>query len=161
MVPPGRPYAQVPRGAISIQFGNENIFFSAGIFYQWANGSYISINAPVGVIVPTLPAGCEMQVVGGSSYYVYNGVYYRRATSGYVVVETPVVVNEPVYAEAAPAAPQNVTVWIQNGNGSRTPVVLTPSDDGQWVGPKGEYYQTFPTQDQLASIYGLKTTQQS
>lgn len=47
------------------------------------------------------------------------------------------------------------TVWIENSNGSKTPVQLRQTDGGQYVGPRGEYYSTMPTQDQLRKVYGL------
>ena len=47
------------------------------------------------------------------------------------------------------------TVWISNSNGSKTPVVLTRTAGGQWVGPRGEYYQNMPSAEQLKAIYGF------
>jgi uncharacterized protein YcfJ len=47
------------------------------------------------------------------------------------------------------------TVWVENSNGSKTPVQLRQTDGGQYVGPRGEYYSTMPTQDQLRKVYGL------
>ncbi len=47
-----------------------------------------------------------------------------------------------------------VTVWITNGNGSKSPVVLT--QDGPWyIGPRGERYFGMPTAEQLRAVYGL------
>jgi hypothetical protein len=55
----------------------------------------------------------------------------------------PIVVPDPT-----------VTVWITNGNGSMSPVVLT--QDGPWyVGPRGERYFGMPTAEQLRPVYGL------
>ena len=47
------------------------------------------------------------------------------------------------------------TVWVENSNGSKTPVQLRQTDGGQYVGPRGEYYSTMPTQDQLRKVYGM------
>ena len=47
------------------------------------------------------------------------------------------------------------TVWIENSNGSKTPVVLRQTDGGQYIGPRGEYYSTMPSQDQLKQVYGM------
>jgi hypothetical protein len=48
----------------------------------------------------------------------------------------------------------SITVWITNSNGSRTSVKLTKQ--GAWyVGPRGEYYTSIPTNEQLRSIYGF------
>ena len=46
------------------------------------------------------------------------------------------------------------TVWITNSNGSQFAVKLRRSGPG-YIGPKGEYYPTRPTQDQLVSVYGF------
>lgn len=47
------------------------------------------------------------------------------------------------------------TVWIRNRNGSRTAVVLQQTEGGQWIGPKGEYYDHLPGPAELAPIYGI------
>ena len=61
----------------------------------------------------------------------------------------PVVVHHP-----APVPETVVTIWITNSNGSRTSVRLTR--EGSWyVGPRGEYYDTLPTNEQLRVIYGF------
>ena len=47
------------------------------------------------------------------------------------------------------------TMWVENSNGSRTPVQLRQTDGGQYVGPQGEYYPVVPTQQQLHRMYGI------
>jgi uncharacterized protein YcfJ len=47
------------------------------------------------------------------------------------------------------------TVWVENSNGSKTPVQLRQTDGGQYVGPRGEYYSVMPTQEQLRKVYGM------
>jgi len=47
------------------------------------------------------------------------------------------------------------TIWVENSNGSKTPVQLRQTDGGQYIGPRGEYYDTMPTQEQLKKIYGM------
>jgi len=47
-----------------------------------------------------------------------------------------------------------VTVWITNSNGSKIPVKLRRSGPN-FIGPRGETYQTMPTEDQLRPIYGF------
>jgi outer membrane lipoprotein SlyB len=60
-------------------------------------------------------------------------------------------------ASSASAAsdPNTVTVWLTNANGSQTPVKLTRNADGSYTGPKGERYQTMPTEEQLKPVYGI------
>jgi hypothetical protein len=49
----------------------------------------------------------------------------------------------------------SVTVWITNSNGSKTPVELTRTTAGTYIGPRGETYNTLPTEDQLKGAYGF------
>lgn len=62
----------------------------------------------------------------------------------------PVVVQPPV----AQGEPLNVTVWVTNTNGSKTPVTLTHQGPG-YVGPRGEYYPEMPNNEQLRMVYGF------
>ncbi len=48
-----------------------------------------------------------------------------------------------------------VIVNVPNDNGSYTPVTLRRSGGG-YIGPRGEYYITMPTVEQLKAVYGLK-----
>lgn len=62
------------------------------------------------------------------------------------VVVPPVRVVEPV--------PLTITVWVTNSNGSRVSVQLT--QEGSWYkGPRGEYYTSMPTNEQLRVVYGF------
>lgn len=47
-----------------------------------------------------------------------------------------------------------VVIEIHNSNGSITPVKLK-RDGTAYIGPKGEFYQELPTEEQLKPIYGL------
>ena len=75
-----------------------------------------------------------------------------------MVVRPPVVVQPapPVVMQPAPPVIQDsaVTVWITNSNGSRTTVQLT-RHNGWYVGPRGEYYDQMPTNEQLRLAYGF------
>jgi hypothetical protein len=52
-------------------------------------------------------------------------------------------------------AEQNTeTIWITNSNGSKVPVKLR-KDGPNFIGPRGEIYQTRPTEDQLKTVYGF------
>ena len=56
---------------------------------------------------------------------------------------------------AAVRAEQNtVTVWITNSNGSKKSVKLRRQGPG-YVDPRGLYYDTLPTEDQLRPLYGF------
>jgi uncharacterized protein YcfJ len=56
----------------------------------------------------------------------------------------------------APASDANtVTIWLTNSNGSQSAVKLTRNGDGSYTGPRGERYQTMPTEQQLKQAYGM------
>ena len=61
--------------------------------------------------------------------------------------------SQPRYSESA--SQDTVTVWVTNSNGSQSPVRLTRNSDGSYTGPKGEQYNTMPTQEQLKGAYGF------
>lgn len=75
-----------------------------------------------------------------------------------VVVRPPVVVAPAPRIVVRPAPPVipdgTITAWFTNSNGSRTSVQLTRR--GPWyVGPRGEYYDQMPTNEQLRLAYGF------
>jgi surface antigen len=47
-----------------------------------------------------------------------------------------------------------VTVNVTNSNGSVTPVTLERSGN-QWRGPRGELYNSVPSESQLRNVYGF------
>jgi hypothetical protein len=47
------------------------------------------------------------------------------------------------------------TVNITNSNGSVTPVVLQQVGNNQWRGPRGEIYNSVPSESQLKKVYGF------
>jgi hypothetical protein len=53
-------------------------------------------------------------------------------------------------------AEQNtVTVWITNTNGSKIPVKLR-KDGPNFIGPRGEIYQSMPSEESLKMVYGFR-----
>jgi hypothetical protein len=48
---------------------------------------------------------------------------------------------------------ESVVVWINNGNGSRTPITLQ-KEGTNYIGPAGEKYVSLPTEEQLKALYG-------
>ncbi len=72
-----------------------------------------------------------------------------------VVVPPPVV--QPVVVPAAPVVEPitvTITVWVTNSNGSRIAVQLT-REGSCYKGPRGEYYTSMPTNEQLRVVYGF------
>jgi hypothetical protein len=58
-------------------------------------------------------------------------------------------------AQAIQNDANTVTVWVTNSNGSKTPVKLTRTASGGYVGPRGEIYDTMPTEEALRKVYGF------
>jgi hypothetical protein len=124
-----------------------------------------------GASIVTPDAGIGFWIAGAApDRHVYHRPVYRdhyghlwrhdyvRIGPPAVVVRPPVVVPPapPVVIEPAPPVIQNstVTVWILNSNGSRTSVQLTRQGRG-YLGPRGEYYDQMPTNEQLRVVYGF------
>ena len=132
-------------------------------------GAFIKVKAPRGAIVSELPTARKLEIVNGKLFYIVGKTYYRKAVGGYRVVKRPyrlvktVPLVKPVVAsdmavEASPEAQSlqtKYTTWLENTNGSKTPVELSRHPSGTWVGPKGEHYDDIPTADQLRALYGL------
>ncbi len=58
-------------------------------------------------------------------------------------------------AQAIQNDANTTTVWITNSNGSKTPVKLTKTASGSYIGPRGEIYDTLPTEEALRKVYGF------
>lgn len=155
---PGPMVQALPGPHVSILFGGLCYYFVGGLFYLSQGPGFAAVVPPVGLVIPALPPAHTVLVVGGRSYYCANDVYYIQAPAGYRVVEAPatVVVQEPATQRttASDGLPDSVTIVLENPNGSRTPVTLNRTPDG-WKGPKGELYDSLPTQEQLLPYYGL------
>jgi len=135
--------------------------------------THVSISGFGGTIV-TPHAGIGVwvgQPAPERPYYhgYYHGPVYRdygppwrhrfvRIGPPVVVVRPPVVVEPapPVVIEPAPPVipDSTVTIWITNSNGSQTSVQLTRRG-GYYIGPRGEYYDQMPTNEQLRLAYGF------
>ncbi|MGV8151893.1 MAG: YMGG-like glycine zipper-containing protein [Candidatus Nanoarchaeia archaeon] len=48
-----------------------------------------------------------------------------------------------------------VTIWITNSNGSQIPIRLQKDGYGGYIGPRGERYNSLPTEAQLRMAYGF------
>ena len=60
-------------------------YYNQGIFYTGTPDHYVVVEAPVGAVVYSVPAGYEQVVVDGNPYYRYRDVYYRHGPRGYEV----------------------------------------------------------------------------
>jgi hypothetical protein len=117
-------------------------------------GTIVAPHAGIGVwIGPSTP---ERHVYRAAPYREYGPPWRHRfvriGPPPVVVVRPPV----PVVMEPAPPVVQDstITVWITNSNGSKTSVQLT-RHGGWYIGPRGEYYDQMPTNEQLRLAYGF------
>jgi len=85
---------------------------------------------------------------------VQQPVYVQPEPQRVVYVQRPQVIQQPVVVQVEQPQPVTVAINIQNSNGSLSPVVLRQVRS-QWVGPKGEYYDSMPTVGQLRPVYGF------
>lgn len=164
----------LPHGYRSIGFGEHKYFYYDGVYYQGAPGDYYIVQAPLGVVVSTLPFGCHKVWISGRYYFENSGTYYLPVRGGYEVVQTPWVVQPPMVARQYPMvvdqhpmvvapttgthvvandAKEELTINIPNAQGGYTPVILRRSGNG-FIGPQGEYYSEFPRVAQLKVVYG-------
>lgn len=82
----------------------------------------------------------------------HNAVVAKHPHVRHIVVNRrPTVV---VRSRPTPVEHTSVMVWITNSNGSKTSVKLRRSGPG-YLGPRGEWYPSIPTNTQLRVVYGF------
>lgn len=124
-------------------------------------------------------AGIAMLVVADNTYayrghgrdgYHHCGFHWGFGIGVLIAppIESPVIVCpprqvivSPTYVVASPVTTtvveeRSVVVWVANDNGSRTEVTLVKTEDGGYMGPKGEYYSRMPNDEQLRTLYGIR-----
>ena len=150
----------LPRRAVPLRFGDGSYYYCEGRYYKHNRRGYVIVPAPVGVVVPSLPAPHHTIVIDGITYHEYDGVYYKGGPVGYTVV--PIAQATPgesgtavVASSSGPAtAPSTTVMNVPNKNGSYTPVTLQLASSGMYIGPQGEIYPNLPTVVQLQAMYG-------
>jgi hypothetical protein len=101
-------YNVLPRGYLSIRFGGYPYYYYDGLFYNYYNGFYEPVYAPIGIHVTIIPGGCYPIFVGPTRYYYYSGVYYRQySNNDYEVVDAPVGAQVSVLPQGAKAVTVN------------------------------------------------------
>lgn len=71
-----------------------------------------------------------------------------------VLVKPPRLPKIIVSRPCPPPPSRTISIWVTNSNGSQTEVKLTRKGHG-YIGPRGEYYDTFPSNEQLRMVYGF------
>ncbi|MFH1887614.1 MAG: DUF6515 family protein [Pseudomonadota bacterium] len=99
---------------VRVRDRNENFFFWAGLFYSRNLWGFVTVRAPLGAVVLSLPIGCRTIRVSRETWYCYEDVYYRKVPAGYEVVEAPprVLEVENVPPAHAPPYQPGDLVWV-------------------------------------------------
>ena len=80
---------RLPDRHVRIFVRNHRYYYYGGTFYDYYNGGYVIVNAPLGALVPVLPGGYVSFVLGPTRYFYFGGTYYIRSGQQYEVVEPP------------------------------------------------------------------------
>ena len=152
----------------SLFHAGREYYYYQGYFYRKHTRGYVVVAAPFGILVPNLPHGYKKVVVDGKRFYYYNGVFFIKEVGGYQVVPDPLYPSVPLPREVTvfkdapvldPAGETTLqtaghyTVHIPNANGTFTAVTLSRLGEG-FIGPQGEFYESFPEIELLQFMYG-------
>ncbi len=89
VVHPARPRVAfiLPYGSVRLRFGDGAYYYYRGRYYHRRHPfGYVVVPAPVGMVVPTLPARHRIIVIHGIPYHECEGVFYKSGPSGYTVI---------------------------------------------------------------------------
>ena len=114
-------------------------------------------NAQTGALIGSVAGAGIGQLAGRSTEATLIGAAIGGG-GGYLIGNESDKKKEQARTDARFAAVQqdinSQLVNVTNSNGSIIQVKLTRSGTG-WVGPRGEFYPTLPTQEQLRPVYGF------
>ena len=110
-------------------------------------------DAQTGALIGTAAGAGAGQAIGGDTEATLIGSAVGGGV-GYVVGNEKDKDNRKVQNAQIRAEQNTTTVWITNSNGSKHSVKLTKQGPG-YIGPRGEYYETLPTEAQLKPLYGF------
>jgi hypothetical protein len=141
--PKGEYYSEMPtKGQLKAMYGKWTIVNNVQQMTETASKHTVWITNYNGSRTPV-----EFKIVG-RSYIGPKGEHYpAKPTEAQL---------RPVYGlDSNSAVGNSVTALIDNGDGTHTTVVLMKKDSA-YVGPRGEHYQTMPTEQQLKMAYCKK-----
>jgi hypothetical protein len=90
---------------VSVWVGDHEYLFRDGVFYKNAPEGLRPVEAPVGVVLSTLPAGSLDMWIGENEYFYCKSTFYRKVPAGYQVVTSP----PNAYIKALPKNAR--TIW--------------------------------------------------
>ena len=135
----------LPYGYYPFYYGNDQYFYSAGLFYQFDNDQYTVVEPPVGAEVTTLPSNAQSIVINGQQYYEADGVYYAPITKddgtlSYQVAGKDGELNttDDPSVDNTPPAPQVGDIVTQLPPNCRK---ISVNGDKLYLSPDGIYYK--------------------
>ena len=80
----------MPYGYYPFYWGDEQYFYSGGLYYQNDDNQYTVVEPPLGAEINSVPDDAQPITIDGQQYYELNGVYYQPMTNddgtvGYVI----------------------------------------------------------------------------
>ena len=110
-------------------------------------------DAQTGALLGTGVGALAGQAIGGDTEATLIGAAVGGG-AGYMIGSERDKKKTKAEIDALRQDMNTVTVNITNSNGSVSPIVLRKQGVG-YVGPRGEYYNTLPTEEELKPIYGF------
>jgi hypothetical protein len=144
----------LPYGYYPFFWGDDQYYFSNGLFYTYDDDQYTVVEPPVGAEVTSLPDKAQSIAINGEQYYEASGVYYQAVTKDdgtvvYMVAGKDGVLNtDNVQNDDQPQGPQMGDIVTQLPPDCRR---IKLNGQKLWVSPDGVYYQ------ELEDDNGLKT----
>jgi hypothetical protein len=109
--------------------------------------------AQTGALLGTAVGAGAGQLIGRNTAGTLIGAGVG-AGAGYMLGNEQDKARQRRETEAIRSESNIATVWITNSNGSQLPVRLVKDGPG-YIGPRGERYPYFPTEEQLRQVYGF------
>ncbi len=110
-------------------------------------------DAQTGALIGTAIGAGAGQAIGGDTESTLIGAAVGGG-AGYIIGSEQDKKKTKAEIDALRQEMKIVTVNITNSNGSVSQILLRKQGVG-YVGPRGEYYNTLPTEEELKPIYGF------
>lgn len=150
----------LPFGYYPFYYGDDQFYYSGGLFYRQYNDQYKVVAPPVGAEVPKLPSNAQQVTINGQRFYEYKGVYYTEGKNEK---------GKKVYIVAGKDGVLNTDNSTTNNNAYNGPLIgdivnELPQDSkevllkGQkfFVSPDGVYYEEQTEGDKVTyKVVGL------
>ena len=70
----------LPIGYYPFYWGQDQYFYSDGLYYTQQDNNYTVVEPPIGATINKLPSKAQAIAINGMQYYELNGVYYQPIT---------------------------------------------------------------------------------